>query len=308
MRKIIALFLTMLLVVALFVGCGNNDTEEAADTTQDNETPEEVAEETGETEENTDVDDASGYEDGFYYAEEETFADSGWKGAVIIEVKDGQMVDINWTAINKNAGPDKKTVSMNGNYGMVENSEATVEWHEQAKAVEDYLLETQDVTAIEYSDDEGHVDVISGVSIHVKDFYALVEKALENGPQEKGPYTDGAYHAEEDEFAESGWKGSVDITVLFGNIVGVNWTAVNESGADKKENSMSGEYGMVENGDASAEWHVQAEAVENYLIETQDVTAIEYSDDEGHVDVISGVSIHVNDFYALAEKALEGAK
>ncbi|WZL80140.1 FMN-binding protein [Vallitaleaceae bacterium 9-2] len=306
MRKIIALFLTMLLVVALFVGCGKDEpaTDETTDTTQEDATTEET---TDETSDDAAVE-AGSLADGFYYAQEDEFADSGWKGAIVIEVADGKMVDINWTAISKTAGVDKKTASMNGAYGMVEYGGAIAEWHEQAEAVENYLLETQDVTAIEYKDDEGHVDVISGVTIHVNDFYALAEKALANGPQEKGPYTDGAYHAEEDQFADSGWKGTIDVTVLFGDIVAVNWSAVDESGADKKEASMNGEYGMVEKAGASAEWHEQAEAVENYLLETQDVTAIEYVDDEGHVDVISGVSIHVNDFYALAEKALADAK
>jgi hypothetical protein len=61
---------------------------------------------------------------------------------------------------------------------MVEKGGAQAEWHEQAKAAEAYLLEVQDPTAIEYTDDEGHTDAISGVSIHVIEFFDLVEKAL----------------------------------------------------------------------------------------------------------------------------------
>jgi len=314
MKKIIALLLTMLLVVALFVGCGQDDTtdtEDTSQTTDSNETADETTDETADesTDETTDVADTGSLEDGFYYAEDESYPeDNSWKGAIIIEVADGQMVDINWTAINKNAGPDKKTASENGDYGMVAKAGAIAEWHEQAEIIENYLLETQDVTDIEYVDDEGHVDVVAGVSIHVNDFYALAEKALANGPQEKGPYTDGAYYAEEDEFADSGWKGTVDITVLFGHIVEVNWSAVDETGADKKEASISGEYGMVEKAGASAEWHEQAAIIEDYLLLTQDPTAIEYIDDEGHVDVVAGVTIHVNDFYALVEKALADAQ
>ena len=88
-----------------------------------------------------------------------------------------------------------------------------------------------------------------------------------------------------------------------GNIVNVYWSAVNEAGADKKVFDMEGNYNMVKFGGAIDEWYVQAQRVENYLLETQDPKKITYKDDNGHTDDISGATIHVNDFYALVEKA-----
>ncbi|MDK2933851.1 MAG: hypothetical protein PWP27_1661 [Clostridiales bacterium] len=90
---------------------------------------------------------------------------------------------------------------------MKEKGGAQAEWHEQAEKAEAYLLKTQDPTKITYTDDEGHTDLISGATIHVKEFFDLAKKALDNGPVGRGQYKDGAYHAEEKDFNQkTGWK------------------------------------------------------------------------------------------------------
>jgi len=290
-----------LLAAALLTGCGedtSSEPETAAVETEETET--EIANENAE---------AGKYEDGIYFAQEDGFAESGWKYMVTLEVKDGKIVSADWNGANKAGGNDKVTASVSGEYGMVEKGGAQAEWHEQADKAEAYLLETQDPTAIEYTDDEGHTDAISGVSIHVVEFFDLAEKALANGPVEKGAYKDGAYYAEEDEFGDSGWKYTASLTVVNGYIVAADWNGIFKDGGDDKDTvSQNGEYGMVEKGGAQAEWHEQAEKAESYLLEIQDPTAIEYTDDEGHTDAISGVSIHVVEFFDLAEKALAEAK
>ncbi|CQR47040.1 FMN-binding domain protein [Paraliobacillus sp. PM-2] len=288
--------LTALFSVLLLAGC-NTETEEA-DAPADND-------------ENNASEETGSYEDGIYFAQEDNFSEeSGWKYMVTLEVEDGAIVSADWNGAHKSGGDDKDTVSANGEYGMVEKAGAQAPWHEQAEKAEAYLIENQDPTAIEYTDDEGHTDAISGVSIHVIEFFDLAETALEKGPVEKGPYTDGAYHAEEDQFSEkSGWKYTVDLTVVNGNIVAADWNGVHKDGGDDKDTvSANGEYGMVENGGAIAPWHEQAEKAEAYLLETQDPTAIEYTNDEGATDVISGVTIKVGSFFTLAEKALAEAE
>jgi major membrane immunogen (membrane-anchored lipoprotein) len=251
-----------------------------------------------------------GYKDGHYFVQEDEFsAKTGWKSTVTFDVENGKIANVDWNAVNVKAGLDKKTASKEGKYPMVEVGGAQAHWHEQAEKAEAYLLEKQDPKAIEYSDEEGHTDAISGVSVHVSDFFLLVDKALTNGPVERGPYTDGAYHAEEPEFSEQGWKYTVDITVMNGEIVSAYWNGIhNEQEKDKKTTSIDGEYGMVEKGGAQAEWHEQAMKAEAHLIKTQDPTDVTYSDDEGHTDAISGVTIHVIEFFNLVEEALSGAK
>ena len=287
-RKFVATGLSLIIAAGLMAGCGTSNKDSGSEKTQ-----------------------AGKYADGVYFAQQDQYDESsGWKSIVTLEVKDGKITKADWNALSIKGGDDKKTASKNGTYGMKAQGNASAEWHEQAEKVEAYLIETQDPTKIKYSDEEGHTDAISGATIHVNDFFELAKKALDKGPLAKGPYKDGFYRAEADDFdANSGWKGTVDITVVGGNIVAANWNAVHKDGGDdKKTASIKGDYGMKAKGNASAEWHEQAEKVEAYLIKTQDPKKIEYSDNEGHTDAISGATIHVNEFFTLAEKALANAK
>lgn len=122
-------------------------------------------------------------------------------------------------------------------------------------------------------------------------------------------YQDGTYYAEADDFDGTGWKGFVTLEVKDGKIISADWNAIHKDGGDDKDTlSKSGDYKMVENGGAQAEWHEQAEKAEAYLIEKQDPTDIQYKDKEGHTDAITGASIHVKEFFELAKEALKGAE
>lgn len=239
------------------------------------------------------------YKDGVYFAQEDEFSDSGWKLNVTLEVKDGKISRAVWNGANINAGRDKVSLSKAGEYGMFEKANAMAPWYEQAAATEAYLLKTQDPAAINYVDDEGHTDSFSGASIHVLPFFELAEKALAAGPVGYGPYKDGAYHAEESEF-DHGYKLFVDVTVISGYVVAVNWDALAEDGGTNKvQRSMDGEYGMFENGGASAPWFKQAEAIEAHFLTTQDTTM---------PDALSGATIGLDPFYKLLHEAMSSAK
>lgn len=289
MKKLLSILLISVLAIGLFVGCGKDEeAEPASDENVDVTTPE-------------DNEDAT-YEDGVYFATEDGFSEkSGWKYAVTLEVEDGVITSAKWNGAHVDGGKDKVTRSQDGEYVMVEGG---TPWHEQAAVAEEFLLENQDPTAITYNDDEGHTDDLAGVSIHVIEFFDLAEKALEAGPVGYGKYVDGAVHSEEPEFNEkTGWKYTFDGTVISGYLVAANWNGVHKDGGDDKNTqSVNGEYVMVEGG---TPWHEQAAAAEAFLIENQDPAAITYNDDEGHTDDLAGVSIHVIEFFTLAEEAVE---
>ncbi len=121
----------------------------------------------------------TGYKDGVYTAEMEGYSDTGWKDNVEVTVKDGKISAVVWDAVNKDdPALTKKKASEDGIYDM-KVAGAQADWHEQAALVEKYLVEVGDPTKIEYSDDEGHTDAITGASINVKGFFELVAKALE---------------------------------------------------------------------------------------------------------------------------------
>ncbi|MGE4585046.1 MAG: hypothetical protein AB7C91_10400 [Sphaerochaeta sp.] len=244
------------------------------------------------------------YQDGVYFAMDDVYASSGWKETVTLTVSGGKIVKADWNGVNVNGGADKKTYDQAGKYNMVKFGKAQAEWYQQAQKAEAYLIKTQDPAAINYKDEAGHTDDIAGVSIHVSGFFGLAEKALAAGPVGRGPLADGAYFAIDEAFPSSGWKEYVSLTVINGRIAGVDWSAVNRTGDDKKAYDKAGKYNMVKNGKAQAEWYQQAEKAEAYLIEKQDIKSLTYKDDAGHTDDIAGVSIHVNSFAALVEKAL----
>ena len=242
---------------------------------------------------------AASYRDGVYFAQEDQFAKSGWKYNVTLVVKNGRIKEVSWNGSNVNAGLDKDTTSRKGLYKMVEFGGAIAPWWQQAEAVEKKLLQSQDINAITISDSDGHTEAVSGATIKVKPFVDLVKKALAAGPVGYGPYKDGTYKAEESAF-DHGYKYFVDVTVVSGYIVAVNWDAVAEDGTKNKEQkSIDGEYNMVAFGGAMAPWWEQARAVEGYVLNTQSLK---------QPDAVSGASIGLDPFYTLLNKALARAK
>lgn len=247
---------------------------------------------------------AGTWADGLYFAQEDAFAGNGWKYSATLEVNNGRIVKATWNGTNINGGPDKVTVSKAGNYPMVANGGAQSDWHVQAAKAEAYLLSTQDPKRITYKDADGHTDAISGVSIHVIEFFTLADEALAAGPVARGPYRDGYYQAEEAQFsANSGWKYFAAFTVVNGTVVQVNWNGIHkDGGATKKVASMEGNYPMVAAGGAQSDWHVQADIVEKYYL-ANNGRAPRFSDGV-HTDAISGASIAVEPLYDLASQAL----
>ncbi|AWB46767.1 FMN-binding protein [Paenibacillus sp. CAA11] len=298
-----SVILSSALLLGLLAGCGS-DNGNSNKSANGNSAPATTTN-SGSTNASTDKAAEGTYKDGTYFAQGEPDAKTGWQSYVVLTVSGGKITDAKWNATNEKIGVDKVTYSKDGKYGMKAGG-ASSEWHEQAEKAEAYLVEKQDPKAVTVNN-EGKTDAISGVSIHVGEFFQLAEKALSAGPVEAGKYKDGTYHAEGADFdKESGWKSTVDVVVAAGKIVKVNFSGVNAKGEDKKTNSMEGKYGMKAGG-AQAEWHEEAAKAEAYLVEKQDPADITF-DAEGKTDAISGATIHLKEYFELAGKALEQAK
>lgn len=177
MKKIVSLLLVAIMAMSLLTACGGNAGENTNST--DNSTNNSTNDSTNDSTDNSNAE-AITYKDGEYTAEQDDFDEkTGWKSTIKIVVEGGKIVSVDWNAVHKDGGEDKKTQSKNGTYAMVEKGGAQAEWHEQAEKVEQYLIEKQDPAAIKY-DENGYTDAIAGVSIHVNDFVELAVKALEN--------------------------------------------------------------------------------------------------------------------------------
>ena len=118
------------------------------------------------------------YKDGAFFAEAAEFGSSGWKENVSLTVINGYIVAANWNGTYKEGGKDKKTSSLDGDYGMVAKGKASAEWHEQVAKVEAFLVDNQDVEAITIIDADTHTDAVTGVTIKVGDFVELVKSVL----------------------------------------------------------------------------------------------------------------------------------
>jgi major membrane immunogen (membrane-anchored lipoprotein) len=301
MKKASVILSSALVLGTLLAGCGNNNNANNAAATA---TTAPAAEATTAPAANAGTETAK-YADGTYYGTVDADPETGWQTFALLTVEGGKITAADWDGFNvKNAGDLKKKFSADGKYGLVEKGGAQAEWHEQAAKAEAFLVEKQDPAAITV-DTEGHTDAVSGVSVHVNDFVAAAQAALAAGPVQVGPYKDGGYTAEGEMDADSGWKSTVALTVAGGNIVAANFSGVNAAGDDKKQYSVDGKYGMKAGG-ASAEWHEEIALAEKYFLDNKG--AAPTLDAEGKTDAISGVSIHVGEYFTLAEKALEGAK
>lgn len=299
MRKLMSLLLVVALVGSLFIGCTKKE-EPAAPVV---ETPK--VETPAPAEPQPEVVFEGDLEDGIYFYADSAFdANSGWKAVVTIEVAGGEIVNVDWNGAHISAGKDKKTTSADGEYNMVAYGKAIAEWHEQVALVEAFLLDSQDISALALNDD-ATTDAVSGVTIKVSEFVNAVNAALVAGPVGPGLYKDGHFFVEADEFGGSGWKENVSVTVINGYVVAANWNATyKDGGKDKKTSSADGDYGMVAKGNATAEWHEQAQKIEAFLVENQNIEAITIIDADTHTDAVSGVTIKVGDFVELVKKAL----
>lgn len=247
---------------------------------------------------------AQALKDGTYFAQGAYDPNAGWKDMVTLVVKGGKIASADWDGVNLDYPMFKKDWAKAGKYGMLKASKLKKEWHEQAAAVEAFLVKNQNVNFDKFAP-EGTTDAISGASMHVKGFFDLAKQAVAAGPVAKGKYKDGIWHAEAAAFPASGWKGTVDVFVRNGVIVQVGWNGVDKNGAIKRDAVKAGKYVMKEGG---VSWIVQAAAVSAYITGTQDPAKIAFKDDAGHVDAISGVSISVKECFDLVAEALKKAK
>lgn len=118
---------------------------------------------------------------------------------------------------------------------------------------------------------------------------------------------DGVYFAQASEFGKTGWKTQVVVEVKGGKLVKAVWNGVSNlpGAADKKSYAQAGKYGMSKAA-KQGEWDKQAAAAEAWLVKTQDVSFSKF-DKDGKTDAISGATLSVSEFFALAKEALAGA-
>ncbi len=115
--------------------------------------------------------------------------------------------------------------------------------------------------------------------------------------------TDAAFTGEKvGEVADEKGKTVATVTFAEGKPVSVKFDYINEDGSSKYEQAAAGEYVMVEGG---TPWNEQVDALATFLKENDfDLDKVNLSDEDGHTDAVTGVSIKVPDLLAAFKAAL----
>lgn len=114
------------------------------------------------------------YKDGWFYAEDPSFDNQGWKNSVLITIVNGSIVDVVWNAISKD--PQAKSKYVQSQSGAYKMNSKTGEWYAQADRVGQAIVKVGNPSKIKVNA-KGETDAVSGVSISVP-VISLAEEAL----------------------------------------------------------------------------------------------------------------------------------
>ena len=223
--------------------------------------------------------------DGVYEVKAEA-DEKGNYAFVSVTIEGGKITAVTWDEVYN--GSLKSELSLTGKYVM------KPVWDTQAKNVSQYVVDNQGTSGL--LNDKGYTDVVSGVSINVAGFAGLAEDCIAQAAT-AASYKDGVYEVK----AEADDKGNyafVSVTIENGKITAVTWDEV-YNGSLKSELSTTGKYVM------KPVWDTQAKNVSKYVVDNQGTAGL--LNDKGYTDVVSGVSINVAGFAALADQAIAQA-
>lgn len=105
------------------------------------------------------------------------------------------------------------------------------------------------------------------------------------------------------EVADEEGKTVATVTFEEGKAVSVKFDYINKDGSSKYEQAAAGEYVM---GEGSTPWNEQVDALATFLAENEfDVEKVNLTDEDGHTDAVTGVSIKVPALLDAVKAALE---
>ncbi len=112
------------------------------------------------------------YQDGLYYAES-TDSHNNSKHSINLIIENGYIIAAHWDTLVTD--PSNQTTH------TLEDEDYAKRWNEQAKLLEQHLLEIQDPMQMSFNEQNKTTDV-NGVTIEVHQFIELATKALASGP------------------------------------------------------------------------------------------------------------------------------
>jgi len=363
MKKIIALILSLALMTFMLAACGQGSNKTPDETPGQTQTP------GGENKEDenaggnqagdalktglavitsTGSSKDAGEGDGLAQVDSTVVAVTVDAGGKITNCKiDAVQTKINFSAAGKITTPLDTVVSskqeLKDNYGMKKASQIKKEWYEQADAFAAYVtgktIDEVKGIALDESGVPADAELASSVTIHVTDFIAALEKAVNNaqnlgakagdklGLAIETSIDDSAdATAEKDGAAQAysiytattfGSDGKITSCILDASQTNVNFNTSGKITSDltavqQTKNELGEAYGMKKASSISKEWNEQAAAFAEYVVgkTTDEVKGIAINEEGVPTDaeLTSSVTIHVTDFINVIDKAAQNAQ
>ena len=202
--------------------------------------------------------------------------------------EEGQPVDLSIDNIQAD-GSSKREAAANGTYDMG----GELNWAEQVDALAAFIIENDfNLDAVTLTDEDGHTDAVSGVSIKVGSYIPLIEQALAGENNNVKTF----------EFENEDTTDVITITYNEeGQPVDLSIDNIQADGSSKREAAANGTYDMG----GELNWAEQVDALAAFIVENDfNLDAVNLTDEDGHTDAVSGVSIKVGQYLPLIEEAL----
>ena len=342
MKKKVALFLVLAMVMFAFAACGGGAKEEAPADDQTGNVKTGLAVITSAAK-SVDAGDANGTAQADSLVVGVTVDDAG---TIVKCAIDQAQTKIEFSKDGKIVTPlDTIFVAkqeLGSDYGMGKASSIGKEWNEQATAFSNYVIgkTIDEIKGIAVSE-EGIAtgdDLKSSVTIHVGDFITGIEKAAGNALDLGASADDklglgvvtniarSADAAEEDGVAEAysyytaatfNADGVITSSIIDASITDVKFSKEGKitsdiNAADQTKNELGDAYGMKKTSTIGKEWNEQADAFAKYIVgkTVDEVKGIAINEEGAPTsdDLKSSVTVHITDFFTILEKAFNAAK
>ncbi|EMS70694.1 hypothetical protein [Ruminiclostridium cellobioparum] len=358
MKKLLSLVLVLVLAVTFVTGCGSTATQPGTDTDS-------AASTAPGTTSNTEQGTGDAVKTGLaVISTAGSSTDAGEKDglaevdsvAVAVAVdKDGKIVKcaIDTAQTKINFSKEGKVLSdlkaeykskqeLGADYGMKKASKIGKEWFEQANAFADYAVgkTVAEIKGIAVNQEGITTDaeLSTSVTIHISDYVAAVEKAVNNakdlgakagdklglaivtsisGSKDAGE-NDGLAQAYSNYTATTfDASGKITSCVIDASQSNVNFSKEGKITSDLKaqlqtKDELGEAYGMKKASKIGKEWSEQADAFSKYVVgKTVDEVKGIAVNEEGvatAAELTSSVTVHISDFTSVIEKASKSAK
>ncbi len=195
---------------------------------------------------------------------------------------------------------EKTKKELGDDYGMAAVT-GNLEWYEQAELLEAYWLENGvDIAEV---DTDGNIDVVTGVSIGVEDYYNCALEAIENA--KAGKFTALAFSADDVYSATMTVSSKGEVSDLLLDVLQGKPEGDTFAFSDKTKQELGDDYGMAAV-TGGLEWYEQAAVITDYVLAegwsdslSAGTDGVGGAFDGTDIDALAAATIHTGTYYEV---------